>query len=347
MKVAIVLNGNARSITSSAVKRIHEEHNRWVASNLGENKLFVSNSLEDAKHIAKLIVKDNYDVVMSGGGDGTFTQCVTDILELTDTPPAFGMLKMGTGNALADVLGVSTNIQDELSCAHMESARTTMSLVKINNIVAPFAGFGLDAMVLNDYDQVKNELDRDPVFGAIKSKRGALDYGFAITLRSIWKLIINAPTTVVKIYNIDNLATEIDSDGVLMCSYSADDLVYSGSSLMVGASTVPYYGMGFRMFPQANPSIPGFQLRVVNIKPYELLTNLPSFLTSELSHKHITDFRFNSKARIEIKTPVPAHIGGNYIGKIREMTIESVQISAVLGSYSVKSLSKNKDNFRQ
>jgi hypothetical protein len=218
--------------------------------------------------------------------------------------------------------------------------------VKTNDVVAPFAGFGLDAMVLNDYDQIKGELDGDPVFKTIKSKRGVLDYGFAITLRSIWKLIINAPTTNIKVY-AGEFASEIDSDGMPICDYNNGELMYEGSALMVGASTIPYYGMGFRMFPQANPSIPGFQLRVVNIKPHEFITNLPAFLTSELSHKHITDFRCINKVSIETESPVPAQIGGNFVGEIQEMSIEDVTISAILGSESIKNLSKNKDNYRQ
>jgi diacylglycerol kinase family enzyme len=194
MKIAIVLNGNARSITAGAINKIHRACGERAANNKpGECHVFVSKSLKDARHIARLIVNDKFDVVMSGGGDGTFVQCVTDVLSLTDSPPAFGMLKMGTGNALADVLGIGSDIQAELDCACLEEARTSISLVKTNDVVAPFAGFGLDAMVLNDYDQIKGELDGDPVFKTIKSKRGVLDYGFAITLRSIWKLIINAP----------------------------------------------------------------------------------------------------------------------------------------------------------
>jgi len=347
MKVAVVLNGNARSINTGAINKIHRACGKRIAENKpGEYHVFVSKSLEDAKRIASLVVKENFDIVMSGGGDGTFAQCVTDMLELTDTPPAFGMLKMGTGNALADILGITSDIDAELDCAQIEDARTSFHLIKTNGIVAPFAGFGLDAMVLNDYDEIKNELDDDPIFGTIRAKRGALDYGFAITLRSIWKLIVNAPITNIKVYCDGGHAAEIDEHGMSVYEYENGDLIYNGSALMVGASTIPYYGMGFKMFPQANPSLPGFQLRVINIKPHELITNLPAFLTSDLSHEHITDFRCIGDITIEAESSVPAQIGGNFIGQIEEMAVQDVEIDAVLGSASVKNLSKYKDNYR-
>ena len=109
-KIAIVLNANARSVNSKTIDEVQK------VADQNDAKVFVSHSLEDLTGIALHIFCDEYDVVMCGGGDGTFSSCVTQIYntylnsdgKLKKNLPTFGILRMGTGNALADVLWIVT-----------------------------------------------------------------------------------------------------------------------------------------------------------------------------------------------------------------------------------------------
>ena len=109
-RVAVVVNGNARQVTGELVAVLDQI--------VQTGDLFVSRSLEEGRDIADTIVDRGYRTVLTGGGDGTFSQVVTWVrsaAERTGQPePRFGMLRLGTGNALAWVLG-SENTRGERS----------------------------------------------------------------------------------------------------------------------------------------------------------------------------------------------------------------------------------------
>ena len=76
--------------------------------------------------------------------------------------PELGVLKLGTGNAVADLLG-GTNPSEDLRrmAAHRVPSTTNLDLIDCEGIQAPFVGFGYDAAVLNDYVALKDGA-RDP-----------------------------------------------------------------------------------------------------------------------------------------------------------------------------------------
>ena len=100
-RIAVVVNGNAKSVTEEVISTLHQI--------LLGGDLFVSRSLDDARHIARTIVTRGYGTVLTGGGDGTFTVMVTEVVregrKQNRAHPRFGLLKLGTGNALAWVVG--------------------------------------------------------------------------------------------------------------------------------------------------------------------------------------------------------------------------------------------------
>ena len=102
-RVAVVINGNAKDVTRELVDILDQ----IVAS----GDLFVSRSLEEGREIARDIVARGYQTVLTGGGDGTFSQMVTAVVrgcrEQGRPLPRFGLLRLGTGNSLAWVLGAS------------------------------------------------------------------------------------------------------------------------------------------------------------------------------------------------------------------------------------------------
>src|SRR6188768_658264 len=64
-RIAVVVNGNAKSVTEEVISTLHQI--------LMGGDLFVSRSLDDARHIARTIVTRGYVTLLTGGGDVTFT----------------------------------------------------------------------------------------------------------------------------------------------------------------------------------------------------------------------------------------------------------------------------------
>src|SRR5205823_13616188 len=104
-RVAVVLNARARHVTRDIIEQAREL--------VPPTDLFISGDLAAARDIARTVVETGYDVVLAGGGDGTFTRCVTDVhataAQLGLPAPAVGVLRLGTGNAVADAIGVGAD----------------------------------------------------------------------------------------------------------------------------------------------------------------------------------------------------------------------------------------------
>jgi len=102
-RIAVVVNGNAKSVTAEVIETLDQI--------LDSGDLFVSRSVEESEGIARILVDRGYETILTGGGDGTFTVVVTSVVneaKRRNAPlPRFGLLRLGTGNSLAWVLGAS------------------------------------------------------------------------------------------------------------------------------------------------------------------------------------------------------------------------------------------------
>src|ERR1700712_93180 len=175
-RIAVVVNGNAKSVTKEVISTLDQI--------LLGGDLFVSRSLDDAGHIARTLVSRGYGTVLTGGGDGTFTVMVTEVVRegrKQNRPlPRFGLLKLGTGNALAWVVGARDPKTGELAAditrLTQDAGSRNMRLIEVEGFIAPFCGFGSDADVLADYAKVKSSLQRTPLK---RVAPGLLSYGVA------------------------------------------------------------------------------------------------------------------------------------------------------------------------
>src|SRR4051812_14447589 len=183
-RVAVILNNNARGVRPEGVERL----GRLVP----QRDLYISESLEHSREIARTVVERAYDGVLFGGGDGTFVQCLSDIAgeaRNLDVPlPGVGVLRLGTGNALADALGASRPTLDGL-VKDLRRARSaaysdkTLPLLTIDGKLTPFAGCGLDAQILDDFGNLGEAIDA--LAGPHASKIGAgARYALTVALRS-------------------------------------------------------------------------------------------------------------------------------------------------------------------
>ncbi len=323
-KVAVVLNGNARAVTDATVREV-----RGV---LSDETLFISRDLEQWRFIARRIVNENFDTVICGGGDGTFARCVSDILALRPaSAPAFGVLKLGTGNALASTLGSSTpnreGLARDLRRAHLSGARRSLPMLQVEGKLAPFTGVGYDSLILEDYNLVKSKLKGTPLAGL---GEGAAGYAMAIGGRSIWRSL-REPRLELVLRNEGAPAQKVDLMGrPVGRPIAKGKILYKGPVTMAAASTIPYYGLGLKMFPQAMMRPGRFQLRVAHVGAFAVLANLPALFRGEYDHPDVHDFHCTAVS-FHLARPAALQIGGDEVGRRTSATVRLSNVQAIWG----------------
>ena len=98
---AFLLNANAKNVNAKVIGKL--------ASIIPFKDLFYCRNSEDSEHYIRKILKRGYGKVFSGGGDGTLVNIMNTIdriakIENISNKPKLGILKLGTGNAMASEL---------------------------------------------------------------------------------------------------------------------------------------------------------------------------------------------------------------------------------------------------
>lgn len=317
LRVAVVVNEQALRVNASIIRRLKEM--------LGREQLYLFSERDHFALIARQIVLGGFDVVLCGGGDGTFCRCVTDILRLRPRrAPAFGLLPLGTGNALASTLGAFGLSAHELHLAQEPERQIDLTLLRVGDTLAPFAGLGADAMILEDYNRF-----RITTLGALT--RGALGYALTVATRSLWRLLLRSRVQVA-IRNAGADAHRLDAEARPVGDpIPRGDLLYRGPCIMAAASTIEHYGFGLRLFPQAHRLNDRFQLRIINTSVLSILLRMGAFLSGDLHDARIHDFSC-SAVSIQTTVPAPFQIGGDEAGRRGTVRLRLSRIRAVRGT---------------
>jgi len=314
---AVLLNGNARHVNAQVRRSLERV--------VPPEDLFLSRSEEEARSIADTVVARGYQTVFAGGGDGTFVGWVNRILESAKRrgtrAPRFGVLALGTGNAVAEMVGATPrrHAEDLARFVRGEVGTTRrLDLVTCEGRRTPFAGAGIDAAVLNDYRWVRQTLAGTPL---AQLGLGLAGYGLAIALRSAPRKLVERPS-YCEIQNSGGPAWRLDAAGVRIGRPIAHgELLYAGPCMLAAASTVPYYGLGLKAFPFAGTAPGSMQLRVMtSIGVGTLLASLPSIWAGSFAHPGLVDFHAE-RATLHFDRPTPLQIGGDAEGLRREVTI--------------------------
>jgi len=311
-RIAVVVNGNAKSVTADVISTLDQI--------LLGGDLFVSRKLEDAADIARTLVSRGYGTVLTGGGDGTFTVMVTEVVREAKAQgrpvPRFGLLKLGTGNALAWVAGASRTkgrgLSADIQRLREDAGSRPLRLVEVEGFLAPFAGFGVDAVVLTDYAAVKTMLAKTPLK---RYAPGGLSYVLASVTRSLPTFVVR-PVPHFRIKNEGAEAYRIGERGGLMGQpIPRGETIYEGPGRIVGLATIPYYGFGFRMFPFADERPDRMQLRVSTISSLGFVRNFPAIWRGDFHDPNIVFDYLVDAVSIEVDPPTVFQIGGDPQGE--------------------------------
>lgn len=310
-RVAVVVNGNAKQVTDELVQILDQI--------VQSGDLFVSRSLEEGREIARTIVDRGYPTVLTGGGDGTFVQMVTWVTDEATKKqkpwPRFGFLRLGTGNALAWVLGAENvkgkGVVADLARLRQEGGSRELRLLNVEGTLTPFAGLGIDSIALEHYTRTKDFFMRTPILRRFAT--GQVMYAASIFGRTLPEFFFR-PHPRVRIVNESNGALRMGVDGLAVGSPIPEgEVLYDGPSRMVAFATIPYWGFGARMFPYANEREDKFSLRVVDINSFQVATHIPSIWKGTYRSDTLHDFLVD-RVSIHYEEPMPLQIGGDLVG---------------------------------
>jgi len=314
-RIAVVVNGNAQSVSDEVITTLDQI--------LDAGDLYVSRRIEDADGIAKSLLDRSYDTILTGGGDGTFTVVVTAVVREAERrglkPPRFGLLRLGTGNSLAWVVGASVAgkgprvakaLSADIARLRADAGSRMLPLVEAEGMLSPFCGFGVDAIVLRDYAATKQAIARGPLKRVLP---GIAAYGVAAVTRTLPSYLLR-PASHCRITNRGSDAFRIGERGGVGPPIREGKVIYEGPATIAAVSTIPYYGFGFRMFPYAEDRPGKMQLRVSTVRTFSFIKHFPEIWRGDYYNpEELFDF-FVDAVEIEMDPPTSFQVGGDVLG---------------------------------
>ena len=312
MRAVAIVNASARRVRGRL---------RTKLERVAPGGVRFTSSLEQARTIVRAEVARGLDMIVLGGGDGTVVMGLTLIAEAcrgSGRPePAIGILRLGSGNAIADTVGASDEPLDDLARLMAgEGQWNRVPMLEVLGVRAPFVGVGVDAQLLEDQETVNRIVDRVP--GAKRLVGGATRYALSVATRSIPRYATTKrPTAVVT--NLGNPAAEMSREGPTGKHVATNTVLWNGAVTLVAGATIPFFGFGLKMF--AFTGTPGrFHLRCGDVGLFEILRNVPAAFRGEYFSDNVRDFLCDRVA-IELDSDVVVEAGGELLGKRRRIEL--------------------------
>ena len=306
MRIVAIVNAHARALTAKLRTRFEQA--------LPGNVRFTG-SLDEARSAIRVEIRRGVDVVILGGGDGTVVMGLTLIGEacrgLGKREPTIAVLRMGSGNAIADTLAASDDAIDDLArLSRGAGQRRSLPLLEVLGIRAPFVGLGVDAQLLEDQAAVGRVVDRFP--GA-RFVGGTARYALSVALRSLPRFAIGArPNAIVT--NLGTRAFELDASGATKREVQCNEELWRGQCTLVAGSTIPYFGFGLKMFAFSAARTGAFHLRCGDAGLFEIMVNTPAAFRGQYFSDHVRDFTCDHVA-IELDRESAIEAGGELLGR--------------------------------
>ena len=312
---AVLLNPNARRVSQNVYDRISEI--------VDPDHVYVSTDEASAPGLIQDIMRQGYPTVFTGGGDGTVTQFINELPE-EGAAPRVGILKLGTGNAMAEIVSSGDPLVDLRTYASNPSADDyTLPLCESEGTRFAFAGVGIDGWVLNDYRALKDRF-RGPIANRLLHNVGGY---FAATMGiSVPRMIarwLKRQRATATITNIGGPAYRIEQDelgGRVGRTIAHGEVLYDGPINAVMFGTCPYYGYRMKALPFAGLEPGRFSVRVSDVPVPYLLGHMRGLWKGTLRHPGISDFSAD-RIHVAFSEPMPYQLAGEAMGYREELTV--------------------------
>jgi len=309
--IAVLLNANAGRAKRSLIRTI-----RKVCP---EALVFWTHSLDEAQDAVESALESEVTTIFGGGGDGTVIDLANRLLRYERTP-RLGVLRLGTGNALAAWVGARSVAEDLAAWSRGDAfCERTLRLCAAEGELFPFAGLGWDAAILNDYRWVKERLQGTPLESKSQHLAVYLASAFGRTVPRI-ATSTKAPLATIEI--IGGEAWRVDRFGTCVGNkLHKGDVLYRGPAYMTAFGTTPFYGYNLRMLPHATSLASHFQLRVSAMDIPTSINELPRIWTGNVQHERLFDF-LAENVKISYDHPMPYQVGGEARGLRSEVSVQ-------------------------
>jgi hypothetical protein len=279
-------------------------------------------SLDHAREVIRRDVARGLDLVVLAGGDGTVVMGLALVAEAcrgTGRPePAIGVLRLGSGNAIADTVGASRDAVSDLTrLVRGEGAWRTIPLIEVLGVRAPFVGLGVDAQLLEDHQAVGRMIDRVP--GATRFVGGLARYALSVALRSVPRFV-SEPRPRAVVTNLGQPAIEMAPQGPTGRERAAGEVLWQGACTLVAGATIPFFGFGLKMFAFAGARPDRFHLRCGDAGLGEIVRNTPAAFRGTYFSDRVSDFLCDRIA-IELEAESPLEAGGELLGRCRRVEL--------------------------
>lgn len=311
---AVLLNPNARRVSRSVLERVNEI--------VDPDHVYVSDDEEAAPELVDHIMRKGYGTVFTGGGDGTVTQFINMVPE--GQAPRVGILKLGTGNAMAEIVSSGDPMLDLRNySANPSHDALRLPLCEAEGTRFAFAGLGIDAWVLNDYRAMKDRFSSKALEPLLHNVGGYFAAVFGMTVPRLMKRWAKRQVAEVTVTNLGGTAAEIETTemgGRIAREFEPGEVIYQGPVNATMFGTCPYYGYRMKALPYAGIDPQRFHLRISNIPVPRLLASLPKLWSGSLRHEAIRDFHAD-RVHIRFSEPMPYQLAGEARGYREELTV--------------------------
>ena len=305
MDVAVVVNLRSRQGSEAAARR--------CAVELPNARVIASSTLEEAHEIARALVESPPDLLLSAGGDGTAVTLLNAMRPAQS--PTLGILPLGTGNGWANATG-APRWRSALRRVDRATRRRRLpvrrfDLVQVCGIVAPFAGTGWDAELIDDFNAQKDGLGIWPH----KWRHGMGGYLHGLFTRTIPRNVAQKAPVEVELVNTGEDALAIDEHGeaVPLPGGEHGKVLYRGPASVCAAGTSPEWGFHFRAFPFAGLVPRRFNMRVYGAGALEATMRMRSLWRGDHPIPKMHSWML-TRARATFSRPVAFQIGGDRLG---------------------------------
>jgi len=329
---AVILNENARRVTKRVVQSAQEM--------VPKVALYSSRTKEEAYQIMKELLDRGVNRIICGGGDGTFVNLLDQAKSYLEeknrrlqemgrqardglsriSMPEFGVLKLGTGNSLAPLLGIKNGLKPVKLLAQGNDFPTRrINLLETDRQCFIFCGMGWDAQILNDYFWLKKRFQAPILSRFVQSLWG---YLAAIALRTIPSVTLRRGRIYAELRNLGNRLYRIRPDrSVEPLDCPPGEIFYKGPCNLTGASTTPYYGYKLKAFPFAMKEPGLMHVRLVKAGVPELVTHAWSIWKGRYQSPNFVDY-LAENVHFSFSGEMPLQIGGDAEGTCREFSIK-------------------------
>lgn len=203
-------------------------------------EIFITGCPKDGVEKGKVAIRNNCDIVVAVGGDGTVSEVVSAI---KDSNVALGVLPVGTGNDFARSLGIPLDVEKALSCL-FSGQRKTIDLGMVNDAYfINVASVGFDAQVVMEAQNIKGSIGGPPAY-----------------ILAIFKALMN--------YRPFNIEIELDEG------------IERREAVLVAVANGAFYGGGMNIAPLADMNDGLLDVCLVNSLPRSKILRLFPLLFS-------------------------------------------------------------------